>query len=81
MLWKLITRVWVGVFFLSTNCVQTSRQQDSSGQELAATSDGQRRDSRSTVFRIPEFKWSLMHQRLLTDLLFSIETDIQMWRR
>ncbi|XP_010574674.1 PREDICTED: lipopolysaccharide-responsive and beige-like anchor protein [Haliaeetus leucocephalus] len=57
-----------------------SRQQDSSGQELAASSDGQRRDSRSTVFRIPEFKWSLMHQRLLTDLLFSIETDIQMWR-
>ncbi|XP_074010765.1 lipopolysaccharide-responsive and beige-like anchor protein isoform X1 [Numenius arquata] len=58
----------------------TLRQQESSGQELAATSDGQRRDSRSTVFRIPEFKWSLMHQRLLTDLLFSIETDIQMWR-
>ncbi|XP_069711454.1 lipopolysaccharide-responsive and beige-like anchor protein isoform X2 [Phaenicophaeus curvirostris] len=56
------------------------RQQDSSGQELAATSDGLKRDSRSTVFRIPEFKWSLMHQRLLTDLLFSIETDIQMWR-
>lgn len=59
---------------------EMSRQQDSSGQELSATSDGQRRDSRSTVFRIPEFKWSLMHQRLLTDLLFSIETDIQMWR-
>ncbi|NWH56241.1 LRBA protein, partial [Geococcyx californianus] len=59
---------------------ETSRLQDSSGQELAAASDGQRRDSRSTVFRIPEFKWSLMHQRLLTDLLFSIETDIQMWR-
>ncbi|XP_010020310.1 PREDICTED: lipopolysaccharide-responsive and beige-like anchor protein, partial [Nestor notabilis] len=59
---------------------ETSRHQDSSGQELAAMSDGQRRDSRSTVFRIPEFKWSLMHQRLLTDLLFSIETDIQMWR-
>ncbi|XP_068021822.1 lipopolysaccharide-responsive and beige-like anchor protein isoform X2 [Melanerpes formicivorus] len=58
----------------------TSRQQDSSGRELAAASDGQRRESRSAVFRIPEFKWSLMHQRLLTDLLFSIETDIQMWR-
>ncbi|XP_077333147.1 lipopolysaccharide-responsive and beige-like anchor protein isoform X1 [Lithobates pipiens] len=42
--------------------------------------DSQRRDSRSTMFRIPEFKWSIMHQRLLTDLLFSIETDIQMWR-
>uniref|UniRef100_A0A8C0VN66 LPS responsive beige-like anchor protein n=1 Tax=Cyanistes caeruleus TaxID=156563 RepID=A0A8C0VN66_CYACU len=59
---------------------EPSRQQVSSGQELAAPSDGQRRDMRSGVFRIPEFKWSLMHQRLLTDLLFSIETDIQMWR-
>ncbi|KAL2304773.1 hypothetical protein Nmel_006728, partial [Mimus melanotis] len=57
-----------------------SRQQVSSGQDLAAALDGQRRDTRSAVFRIPEFKWSLMHQRLLTDLLFSIETDIQMWR-
>uniref|UniRef100_A0A8C3SGM0 Lipopolysaccharide-responsive and beige-like anchor protein n=1 Tax=Chelydra serpentina TaxID=8475 RepID=A0A8C3SGM0_CHESE len=59
---------------------EISRQEDSSGQDLAAASDGQRRDSRSTMFRIPEFKWSQMHQRLLTDLLFSIETDIQMWR-
>uniref|UniRef100_A0A8B9FEF4 Lipopolysaccharide-responsive and beige-like anchor protein n=1 Tax=Amazona collaria TaxID=241587 RepID=A0A8B9FEF4_9PSIT len=59
---------------------ETLKHQDYSGQELAAVLDGQRRDSRSTVFRIPEFKWSLMHQRLLTDLLFSIETDIQMWR-
>lgn len=67
------------VFFF--DCIQPSRQQVSSGQELAAPSDGQRRDTRSSVFRIPEFKWSLMHQRLLTDLLFSIETDIQMWRR
>uniref|UniRef100_A0A8C2XS59 Neurobeachin n=1 Tax=Cyclopterus lumpus TaxID=8103 RepID=A0A8C2XS59_CYCLU len=35
---------------------------------------------RSTMFRIPEFRWSHMHQRLLADLLFSIETDVQMWR-
>uniref|UniRef100_A0A8D0HED5 LPS responsive beige-like anchor protein n=1 Tax=Sphenodon punctatus TaxID=8508 RepID=A0A8D0HED5_SPHPU len=59
---------------------ETLRQQDPPGQDLGATSDGQRRDSRSTMFRIPEFRWSQMHQRLLTDLLFSIETDIQMWR-
>ncbi|CAF93903.1 unnamed protein product, partial [Tetraodon nigroviridis] len=49
------------------------------------TSGGPRRDGsvsgpRSTMFRIPEFRWSHMHQRLLTDLLFSIETEIQMWR-
>ncbi|XP_051939556.1 lipopolysaccharide-responsive and beige-like anchor protein isoform X2 [Hippocampus zosterae] len=35
---------------------------------------------RSTMFRIPEFRWSHMHQRLLTDLLFAIETDVQAWR-
>nr|XP_020636969.1 lipopolysaccharide-responsive and beige-like anchor protein isoform X2 [Pogona vitticeps] len=57
---------------------ETSRQQDQS--TTGAMSDGQRRDSRSTMFRIPEFRWSPMHQRLLTDLLFSIETDVQMWR-
>ncbi|KAM5308610.1 lipopolysaccharide-responsive and beige-like anchor protein isoform 5-T5 [Glossophaga mutica] len=60
---------------------ETSRQQEQSGQGVAPDAvGGQRRDSRSTVFRIPEFRWSQMHQRLLTDLLFSIETDIQMWR-
>ncbi|XP_063080462.1 lipopolysaccharide-responsive and beige-like anchor protein isoform X2 [Cavia porcellus] len=60
---------------------EMSRQQEQPGQGTAPdAADGQRRDSRSTMFRIPEFKWSQMHQRLLTDLLFSIETDIQMWR-
>ncbi|XP_071951821.1 neurobeachin-like isoform X2 [Antedon mediterranea] len=31
-------------------------------------------------YRIPEFKWSMMHQRMMSDLLFAIETDIQVWR-
>ncbi|XP_065209719.1 neurobeachin isoform X2 [Planococcus citri] len=31
-------------------------------------------------FRIPEFKWSYIHQKLLSDILYSLETDIQMWR-
>ncbi|KAJ8932339.1 hypothetical protein NQ314_014703 [Rhamnusium bicolor] len=31
-------------------------------------------------FRIPEFKWSYIHQRLLSDVLFSLETDVQVWR-
>ncbi|XP_074233563.1 lipopolysaccharide-responsive and beige-like anchor protein isoform X4 [Camelus bactrianus] len=60
--------------------LEMSRQQEQPGQGIAPDAvNGQRRDSRS-AFRIPEFKWSPMHQRLLTDLLFSIETDIQMWR-
>ncbi|XP_057613300.1 lipopolysaccharide-responsive and beige-like anchor protein isoform X1 [Chionomys nivalis] len=61
--------------------LEVSRQQEEPGQGIAPDAvDQQRRDTRSTMFRIPEFKWSQMHQRLLTDLLFSIETDIQMWR-
>ncbi|XP_036372416.1 lipopolysaccharide-responsive and beige-like anchor protein [Megalops cyprinoides] len=56
----------------------------SQGQAAALGSTPQAKESsssdRSTMFRIPEFQWSHMHQRLLTDLLFSIETDVQMWR-
>ena len=60
--------------------LEMSRQQEQPGHGTAPDAvNGQRRDSRS-MFRIPEFRWSQMHQRLLTDLLFSIETDIQMWR-
>ncbi|XP_027138942.1 lipopolysaccharide-responsive and beige-like anchor protein isoform X4 [Larimichthys crocea] len=70
---------------------ETSTTETSQGQPVAAAaaaaaggSDQQREGStsapRSTMFRIPEFRWSHMHQRLLTDLLFSIETDVQMWR-
>ncbi|XP_058138550.1 lipopolysaccharide-responsive and beige-like anchor protein isoform X2 [Dasypus novemcinctus] len=61
--------------------LEMPRQQEQPGEGVTPdAANGQRRDSRSAVFRIPEFKWSHMHQRLLTDLLFSIETDIQMWR-
>ncbi|XP_051535524.1 neurobeachin-like isoform X2 [Myxocyprinus asiaticus] len=35
---------------------------------------------RTTMFRIPEFKWSPMHQRLLTDLFFALEADVHIWR-
>ncbi|XP_050442787.1 neurobeachin isoform X2 [Adelges cooleyi] len=31
-------------------------------------------------FRIPEFKWSYIHQRLLSDVLYSLESNIQIWR-
>ena len=29
---------------------------------------------------IPEFSWSSLHQRLLSELLFAIESDIQVWK-
>uniref|UniRef100_A0A669BYI8 Neurobeachin n=1 Tax=Oreochromis niloticus TaxID=8128 RepID=A0A669BYI8_ORENI len=66
--------------------LETSQGQSAAAASTATgSSSGQPTDSstsapRSTMFRIPEFRWSHMHQRLLTDLLFSIETDVQMWR-
>uniref|UniRef100_UPI0037E887B8 lipopolysaccharide-responsive and beige-like anchor protein isoform X1 n=1 Tax=Semicossyphus pulcher TaxID=241346 RepID=UPI0037E887B8 len=70
-----------------TSTADTSQGQPAAAAAAAAAggSSGSQRDSsssapRSTMFRIPEFRWSHMHQRLLTDLLFSIETDVQMWR-
>ncbi|XP_041640272.1 lipopolysaccharide-responsive and beige-like anchor protein isoform X3 [Cheilinus undulatus] len=65
---------------------ETATTESNQGQSAAAAggSSGPQREGasapRSTMFRIPEFRWSHMHQRLLTDLLFSIETDVQMWR-
>ncbi|KAF7488154.1 Neurobeachin [Sarcoptes scabiei] len=36
--------------------------------------------SATPAFRIPEFRWSNLHLKLLNDLLYSIETDLQTWR-
>uniref|UniRef100_A0A8C4I280 Neurobeachin n=1 Tax=Dicentrarchus labrax TaxID=13489 RepID=A0A8C4I280_DICLA len=65
--------------------VQEKTEESQPAAAAAGGSSGQQREGstsapRSTMFRIPEFRWSHMHQRLLTDLLFSIETDVQMWR-
>ncbi|XP_060942885.1 lipopolysaccharide-responsive and beige-like anchor protein isoform X2 [Limanda limanda] len=69
-----------------TSITETSQGQSTTAGASAGSSSSQPRESggasapRSTMFRIPEFRWSHMHQRLLTDLLFSIETEVQMWR-
>uniref|UniRef100_A0A3P9I7N3 Neurobeachin n=1 Tax=Oryzias latipes TaxID=8090 RepID=A0A3P9I7N3_ORYLA len=52
-------------------------------QGTAPTEERRRQFSpgpRTTMFRIPEFKWSSTHQRLLTDLLFALESDVHVWR-
>lgn len=36
--------------------------------------------STTPAFRIPEFRWSHLHLKLLNDLLYSIECDIQCWK-
>ncbi|XP_062243865.1 lipopolysaccharide-responsive and beige-like anchor protein isoform X2 [Platichthys flesus] len=68
-----------------TSITETSQGQSTTATASAGSSSSQPREGgasapRSTMFRIPEFRWSHMHQRLLTDLLFSIETEVQMWR-
>lgn len=64
-----------------TSAAEASRPTSAAaGGSTAPPRDGSMSAPRSTMFRIPEFRWSHMHQRLLTDLLFSVETDIQMWR-
>lgn len=60
---------------------ETNQTAGGGGGTSGPRRDGSMSGPRSTMFRIPEFRWSHMHQRLLTDLLFSIETEIQMWRR
>uniref|UniRef100_A0A8C8A7M3 LPS-responsive vesicle trafficking, beach and anchor containing n=1 Tax=Oryzias sinensis TaxID=183150 RepID=A0A8C8A7M3_9TELE len=66
----------------NTYSSDTPRSPDSHSKtkEIKIQREGGTPAPRSTMFRIPEFRWSHMHQRLLTDLLFSIETDVQMWR-
>ncbi|EDW72156.2 uncharacterized protein Dwil_GK10290 [Drosophila willistoni] len=55
---------------------QQQQQRTKSGSTRPMFSPGPTRPP----FRIPEFKWSYIHQRLLSDVLFSLETDIQVWR-
>ena len=43
-----------------------------------AISEGKRRTGK--LFRIPPFQWSHLVKRLLSDLIFAIETDVQIWR-
>ncbi|KAM9819383.1 lipopolysaccharide-responsive and beige-like anchor protein isoform 2-T2 [Syngnathus typhle] len=63
----------------STETSQTATTA-ASGSASAQPKENENSVPRSPMFRIPEFRWSHMHQRLLTDLLFAIETDVQTWR-
>lgn len=62
-----------GANFSVFNIFVDQRQRPKSGSTRAMFSPGPARPP----FRIPEFKWSYIHQRLLSDVLFSLETDIQ----
>ena len=43
-----------------------------------AIADAKRKTRR--LFKIPPFQWTHLAKRLLSDLMFAIETDVQVWR-
>jgi hypothetical protein len=69
-----------------------NRSQGTSTTESAGTTGDSRQSTgtpnrqifspgpRAPPFRIPEFRWSYLHQKLLSDVLFSLEQDIQVWK-
>lgn len=77
----------------TTSNNENNSQEHQHDESMASSVEGQHKRQKSTSgrpmfspgptrppFRIPEFKWSYIHQRLLSDVLFSLETDIQVWR-
>lgn len=68
----------------SPNNASQSGAESSPTSTPAATAGTSDADSKSTFrayVNIPEYLWSPVHQRLLGDLLFAIESDVQVWRR
>ena len=57
----------------ATEATNNAAKDDKEGAKRQTFSPGPARPP----FRIPEFRWSYIHQRLLADVLFSLETDIQ----
>lgn len=77
----------------TTSNNENNIQENQHDESTSSSMEGQHKRQKSTTsrpmfspgparppFRIPEFKWSYIHQRLLSDVLFSLETDIQVWR-
>lgn len=58
----------------------TSTPSGASASTSNAGSPDQKSNYRAHV-NIPEYLWSPVHQRVLGDLLFAIESDVQVWRR
>ncbi|KAG9510508.1 Neurobeachin, partial [Fragariocoptes setiger] len=68
----------------SAQCRRGSNFQDyhNHSKKSHRTTHGQQAKASATpAFRIPEFKWSELLIKLLNDLMFSIECDLNSWRR
>ncbi|CAM9528017.1 unnamed protein product [Lampetra planeri] len=60
---------------------QASEVSKEASQGGAARRDGpMNAGTQAATFRIPDFQWSSVHQRLLADILFALESDIHIWR-
>ena len=65
-------------FVGSKNPDDSDKKEGRSAQELPSQSTP--RGKCRPYIDIPEFSWSALHQRLLSELLFAIESDIQVWK-
>ena len=54
------------------------KQKESTSEPTSPTTPSSPHEARPLI---PEFLWSPMHQRLLADILFAIESDLQVWKR
>lgn len=65
------------------NASQSGAESSPTPAPVAAegTSNGDPQSTYRAHVNIPEYLWSPIHQRLLGDLLFAIESDVQVWRR
>nr|AYV89248.1 lipopolysaccharide-responsive and beige-like anchor [Tetranychus evansi] len=63
-----------------TNLLQGGRQRSSSSSSSLHNEKISGSASATPAFRIPEFRWSSLHLKLLNDLFYSIECDLQMWK-
>lgn len=60
------------------NSLNDSEERSGNSQPSSPTNPSSPHEARPLI---PEFLWSPMHQRLLADVLFAIESDLHVWRR
>lgn len=70
--------------FIGAQPPDDEEKQESSGDVTGAEATEEGPNTPSGKCRpyidVPEFSWSPLHQRLLTELLFAVESDIQVWK-
>ena len=61
-------------------CVPYFRQQNSQDTDPDTMKKQFSPGPTPAVFRVPEFKWSDVHLRILDDLFYCLEGDVDQWK-